>query len=178
VDAPSWAPALAGSLAVQGRWRYRAGWRLAGEQKRGGLVVLDLSNFAEVDLPQRVLIDWDYAAHGIWKIPSAEVLSALAPGGSWAPRKDAATGRPRPWGDVLSSGLLDALQDWNDTGETLLGPRREPSSVGPELERFWALAAELAHRTQQELGAGYEALYQTAQGAWRWVLPPAARTHR
>jgi hypothetical protein len=23
--------------------------------------------------------------------------------------------------DLLSSGLLDALQDWNDTGETLLG---------------------------------------------------------
>jgi hypothetical protein len=140
--------------------------------------VFDLSDFAEVDTPRRVLIDWDYAAHRIWKILSAEVLSAPAPGGSWAPRKGAATDRPRPWSDLLSSGLLDALQDWNDTGETLLGPRRDPSGMGPELDKFWALSAELAKRTQQELGLGYEVLYQTPQGAWWWVLPPAARTHR
>jgi hypothetical protein len=48
---------------------------------------------------------------------------------------------------LLSRGLLDALQEWNDAGETLLGP-------------------------------GYDVLYQTPEGAWRWVLPPAARTHR
>lgn len=50
-------------------------------------------------------------------------------------------------GVLLSRGLLDALQEWNDAGETLLGP-------------------------------GYDVLYQTPEGAWRWVLPPAARTHR
>ena len=138
-------------------------------------MLLDPSNFAGVDRPQRVLIDWDYAAHGIWTIQAAEARSApAAPGGSWGPRKDGATDRPRPWSDLLSSDLLDALQDWNDTGETLLGPRGKPSGVGPELDKFWALAAELAHRTQQELGPGYEVLYQSAQGAWRWVLPPAA----
>jgi hypothetical protein len=131
-----------------------------------------------VDTPQRVLIDWDYAAHGIWKIRSAGARSAPAPEGSWGPRKGAATDRPRPWSDQLSSGLLDALQSWNNTGETLLGPRGGPSDVGPELDKFWALAAELAKRTQQELGPGYEVLYQTTQGARRWVLPPAARTHR
>jgi hypothetical protein len=142
------------------------------------VVLLDLSNFAEVDTPQRVLIDWDYAAHGIWKILSAEALSAPAAGGSWGPRKAAATDRSRPWSDLLSRSLLDALQDWNDTGETLLGPHGEPSGVGPELDKFWALATELAKRTQQELGPGYEVLYQTPHGAWRWVLPPAGRTHR
>jgi hypothetical protein len=141
-------------------------------------VLLDLSNFTEVDRPQRVLIDWDYAAHGIWTIQSAEARSAPAPGGSWGPRKVGATDRPRPWSDLLSSGLLDALQNWNNTGETLLGPRGKPSAIRTELDKFWALAAELAHRTQQELGPGYEVLYQTAQGAWRWVLPPAARTRR
>jgi hypothetical protein len=136
-------------------------------------VLLDLSNFAEVGTPQRVLIDCDCAAHGIWKIRLAGARSAAAPEGSWRTRKDAATDRPRPWSD-----LLDALQSWNDTGETLLGPRGEFSGVRTELGKFWALAAELARRSQQELGPGYEVLYRTAQGAWRWVLPPAARTHR
>jgi hypothetical protein len=130
-----------------------------------------------VDTPRRVLIDWDYAAHGIWRILSAEALSAPAPGGSWGSRKDTAADRQRPWSGLLSSGLLDALQDWNATGETLLGPGRDRFRVGPELDKFWALAAELAERTQQELGLGYEVLYQTPQGAWRWVLPPAARTY-
>ena len=136
---------------------------------------LDLSNFAEVDTPQRVLIDWDYAAHGIWKIPSAEALSAPAPRGSWPPGKDAATNRPPRWGDLLSRSLLDALQDWNNTGETLLGPRGDPSGVGPELDTFWALAAELAKRTQQELGPGYEVLYirpRTVLGGGCCLRPP------
>jgi hypothetical protein len=141
-------------------------------------LVLDLSNCAEVDTPQRVLIDWDYAAHGIWRILSAETLSGPEPRGSWGPRKAATVDHPRPWSDLLSGGLLDALQDWNDTGETLLGPRGDPVRVGPELDTFWALAAELAKRTQKELGPGYEVLYQTPQGAWRWVLPPAARAPR
>jgi hypothetical protein len=126
---------------------------------------LDLSNFAEVEIPQRVLIDWDYAAHGIWRILSAEALSAPEPQGSWGPRKDAAVHHPRPWSDLLSSGLLDGLQDWNDTGEMLLGPRGDRLRVGPELDAFWALAAELARRTQQELGPGYEVLYHTPEGA-------------
>jgi hypothetical protein len=54
----------------------------------------DLSNFAEVETPQRVLIDWDYAAHGIWRILSAETLSAPERQGSWGPRKDAAVDHP------------------------------------------------------------------------------------
>jgi hypothetical protein len=64
---------------------------------------------------------------------------------------------------LLSSGLVDALQDWNDTGETLLGARGDPVRVGPELDAFWALAAELAKRAQKEPGPGYEVLYQTPQ---------------
>jgi hypothetical protein len=75
----------------------------------------------------------------------------------------------------------DVVQDWNDTGGALFGPRGDPSGVGPELDRFWALAAELAElaeRTQQELGPGHEVLHQTPQGAWRWVLPPASRPRR
>jgi hypothetical protein len=126
-----------------------------------------------VDAPQRVLIDWDFAAHGIWSIRSAEELSAPAPPGRWMPWTDTVIERPRPWSHLLSSALLDALQEWNDTGEALFGPGGKPADAGHEIEGFWELAAELAERTQQELGPHYEVLYQTPQDAWRWVRPPS-----
>jgi hypothetical protein len=122
-----------------------------------------------VHAPRRVLIDWDFAGHGIWTILSTEELHAPAPPGRWGSAPSAARQRARPWSDLLSIALLDALQEWNDTGETLLG--RHPEPDGAQHDAFWALAAELAERTQQELGAGYEVLHLTPGGAWRWVRP-------
>ena len=129
--------------------------------------------------PQRVLIDWDFSAHGIWKVLSPEELSAPAPAGTWGaapPRDD----QPRPWSTLLSTELLDALQEWNDTGEGLFGARGllPPKTAGPEVDAFWRLAAELAEQTQQELGPGYEVLYIVPGGAWRWVMAPAPRGDR
>lgn len=124
---------------------------------------------------QRVLVDWDFAAHGIWTILSAEELSAPAPAGRWAPREPGIE-RPRPWSDRLSTDLLDALQEWNDAGEAIIG--RGGSTAGPELDAFWTRAGELAERTQQELGPGYEVLCMTPGGAWRWVAPWSQRAPR
>lgn len=126
-------------------------------------------------LPQRVLIDWDFGAHGIWKILSTEELSAPpAPGGKWAPF-ERAMDAPRPWSDRLSIDLLDALQEWNDAGEAILG--RGKPTTGPDLDAFWTRAAELAEGTQQELGPGYEVLHVIPGGAWQWVQPPSQRWH-
>jgi hypothetical protein len=126
--------------------------------------------------PQRVLIDCDFSAHGIWKISSPEERSAPPPAGKWGPAP-AQPDQPRPWSTLLSTELLDALQEWNDTGEGLFGGRGPlpPKTVGPKVDAFWRLAAELAERTQQELGPGYEVLYIVPGGAWRWVTAPALR---
>lgn len=124
--------------------------------------------------PQRVLIDWDFTAHGIWKILSPAELSAPLPPGRWGPAPAEIT-RPRPWSDRLSSALLDALQEWNDTGEAILGGRRSFPATELETDTFYARAAELAERVQQELGSDYEVLHITPHGAWRWARPPSLR---
>ena len=65
--------------------------------------------------PRRVLISWDYGAHGIWWVLTKEEKEAPAPPGRWTGTpppgwKD----RPRPWNDRLTGELLDDLQEWND----------------------------------------------------------------
>ena len=128
--------------------------------------------------PQRVLIDWDFAAHGIWKILSpAEQSAPLDPGGTWGPAPAEST-RPRAWSDRLSSALLDALQEWNDTGERLLGRRQSSQRTDPQIDAFYALAAELAERVQQELGSDHEVLHITRNGSWRWASRSSQRRHR
>lgn len=130
-----------------------------------------------VEAPQRVLIDWDFSAHGIWKILSPVELSAPLPaGGTWGPAP-AETARPRPWSDCLSSALLDPLQGWNDAGEVLLGRRESSQVTDPLIDAFYALAAELAERVQQELGSDYEVLHITPNGSWRWACRPSPRRH-
>jgi hypothetical protein len=123
-----------------------------------------------VTSPQRALIDWDFGAHGIWTVLSPEELAAPRPPGRWTqyrPPRD----RRRPWSDLLSSALIDALDGWNAEGE-VLGRKRTP---GLRLEAFRQRGAELAEHVQQELGSGYEVLYVVAGGAWRWVLPWSQR---
>ena len=121
----------------------------------------------------RVLIEWDWGAHGIWTILSAEEISAPLPAGRWGPAdpltKDA---RPRPLHDKLSSDLLDALQTWNDQGGDLFGPRSDEATWRAGIDAFYSRGAELAAWTQRELGPEYEVLSVTSTGAWQWVEPP------
>ena len=65
--------------------------------------------------PRRVLIGWDYAAHGIWWVlTKEEKRTPASPGRRSATPPRGWHERSRPWSDRLSSGLLDDLQAWND----------------------------------------------------------------
>ncbi|MEO8969020.1 MAG: hypothetical protein ABI355_15280 [Solirubrobacteraceae bacterium] len=64
------------------------------------------------------------------------------------------------------------MQEWNDTGEALLGRRQSSQRNDPQIDAFYALAAELAERVQQELGSDYEVLHITRNGSWRWACRP------
>ena len=122
---------------------------------------------------RRVLIDWDWGASGIWTILSTEELTAPAPAGRWGPADLALEQeRPRPWSDKLSANLLDALQEWNDYGGELFGPRSDEATWQAGVDAFRSRGAELAAWTQRELGADYEVLFMTSSGAWQWVQPP------
>jgi hypothetical protein len=130
--------------------------------------------------PQRVLIDWDWGASGIWKILSEQERTAPAPPGEWSSYDASASERPRPWGDVLSSDLLDALKEWNDWGGRLFReaqPEIDHADGGGRFNDFYARAAELAALTQDQLGRSYEVLFIVPHGAWRWVSPPGGRAH-
>jgi hypothetical protein len=102
--------------------------------------------------PRRVLIDWDYCAHGIWRVLTKEEKEAPAPrGGRWTgTRPPGWDERPRPWRDRLSSGLLDDLQAWNDAWDNENADPRALQAQG----------RVLAIRVQDELGKdGWEVLY-------------------
>jgi hypothetical protein len=127
--------------------------------------------------PKRVLIDWDWGAHGIWTILSPEELTAPAPAGAWfSYERPASEQSPRrPWSDELSADLLDALQEWNDQGGRLFHyaePELDERDGKRQMAAFRSRAAELAAWTQRELGPDYEVLFVTADGAWQWVDPP------
>lgn len=126
----------------------------------------------------RALVDWDFAAHGIWLVLSPDQLHAPAPAdGTWSgsppPRELAASEqrRVRPWSDKLSRELLEALQEWNSAGERLHRQQQDRVSADALVE-FWAIAADLAGRVQRELGAEWEVLHGSPTGAWTWVRPP------
>lgn len=113
--------------------------------------------------PRRVLIDWDYGAHGIWWVLSKEEKEAPAPPGRWSGAPPGQGDRPGPWSDRLPAGLLDDLQAWNDDCE-------DGDDVGVLRER----GRELAVRVQEELGTdGWEVLYQMG-GRMHRVHPPGS----
>jgi hypothetical protein len=113
--------------------------------------------------PRRVLIGWDYGAHGIWWVLTKEEKEASAPPGRWngTPPPDRHD-RPGPWSDRLSGELLDDLQEWNDACAA-------DSAVCRALQER---GRELAIRVQDELGTdGWEVLYQMGRRMFR-VHPP------
>lgn len=116
---------------------------------------------------RRVLVANDDGSHGLMWVLSVAELKAPAPQGSWKPYSEPSPS-PRPWSDLLSTPLLDDLDEWNDLGNDLQGA----TSSADGWDAFWFRAAGLARRVQLELGAGYEVLYQSTYMAWCWVLPP------
>src|ERR1022692_2790227 len=73
----------------------------------------------DVTEPRRVLIDWDYGAHGIWWVLTRQEKEAPAPAGRWGGEARAEQQkRMRPWSDRLTSELLDDLQEWNDAWDS------------------------------------------------------------
>ena len=113
---------------------------------------------------RRVLIDWDYGAHGIWRVLSKEEKEGPALTGRWSGAPPPGGGpRPRPWSDRLSAGLLDDLRAWNDDCE-------DGGDVGVLRQR----GRDLAVRVQEELGMdGWEVLYQMGDRMHR-VHPPGS----
>jgi hypothetical protein len=105
----------------------------------------------------RVLVDWDWGAHGIWSIRSAAA--------------------PRPWAELLTEALLGDLQVWNDDADSLYGPRAARSTPGTGAQAaFWEEGRRLAERVQGELGPTWQVLYNCSASAggwaWAWVRPP------
>ena len=109
---------------------------------------------------RRVLIDWDYAGRGVWRILSSEELHRETDVDLW----------PR-WEELLTPELLHALADWNVMGEAL---SREADTVLAKEREFWNDAWNLACRVQGELGESCEVLCHVPGGAWTWVRTPSA----
>ena len=110
-------------------------------------------------MPRQVLIDWNWAASGIWSVSTAEELLASAPPGRWIsgrPRRD----RPQAWRRLLSDDLIDALQVWNDRGEEVMGSNAHQHTP-QERVKFWAQGRDLAAQVQEQLGADYEVACRT-----------------
>jgi hypothetical protein len=113
---------------------------------------------------RRVLIDWDYGAHGIWRVLTKQEKEAPAPSGRWT----GAESQPRPepiraWCDRLTSQLLDDLQAWNDAWYT---------DGAPDVQLLQQRGRDLATRVQDQLGTdGWEVLYKMGGHVHR-VSPP------
>jgi hypothetical protein len=107
--------------------------------------------------PKRVLIDWDWAASGIWLIRTGCAVE------------------PR---DLLSPELVDDLKRWNDEGDEIYGSCSTRGAVAAWAAEFWSRAPGLAERVQDELGPDWEVLYNSSYEAggwtWTWVRQPWA----
>jgi hypothetical protein len=111
--------------------------------------------------PRRVLIDADYAADGIWWVPSNEERES--PISSYLTSEHL-----QPW--PLSQGLLGDLQAWNQSWEDSDG-----FWDSAEARRAWQeQGRELAIRAQNEFGTDdWEVLYQLGDRVHR-VHPPGS----
>ena len=66
------------------------------------------------------MIEWDWAAGGIWIVPTPEEMTAPGPGARLT-AGGAPKDRHAAWRGLLSDELIDALQAWNDYGEEVMG---------------------------------------------------------
>jgi hypothetical protein len=97
----------------------------------------------------RILIDWDHEASGIWRVGDQGAAAG------W-----------KGWSTVLSTQLLADLKSWNDHAAQV-------DRSGDMLDQFSAAGHDLAHRVQDELGDGWDVLYNPGGAwAWSWVDPP------
>lgn len=126
-------------------------------------------------MPTRILIDWDWAANGIWAIGATGTTAALfMPDWLDAARPEGSR-RPNVWRDRLSLDLREALLEWNERGEQLFGTHIDEHTELAAKQAWRQRAAQLAAAVQQQLGPDCEVLYVLADGAWRWVTPPWQR---
>ena len=101
--------------------------------------------------PQRALVDWDFAASGIWYLRQPGVDKPADP---WSP---------------LPDSLVTDLQAWNHRAE----------SIPPADDGAWSAlrtaGRRLALQVQEALGDNWQVLYNSSEGsgwAWTWVIPP------
>ena len=115
----------------------------------------------------RVLIDWDYAADGIWLVRSVADTVEGSSVSRGSRRNDA---RAEPWSSLLSNSLVRDLVEWNGHG-CQLDRLRAPDEVSTgERSRFYESARRLAVRVQTELGGSWQVLWAEG-GAWHFVTP-------
>ena len=97
--------------------------------------------------PRQVLIDWDWAATGIWSVRTPEERSESASPGRWVYGALAPDDRHRAWRGLLSDALIDTLQTWNDRGEEVMGSNAD-QHTDQERAEFWAQGRDLAAQVQ------------------------------
>jgi hypothetical protein len=126
-------------------------------------------------MPRKTLIDWDWAANGVWYVGSNGTTGALFMPDAVVPPAADGNPRPNPWRDRFSPKLRAALSAFNLDGERLWGGARFDESGELDAKQAWyARAADLAMQTQRELGPEFEVLHVTERGAWQWASPPWA----
>jgi hypothetical protein len=124
---------------------------------------------------RKILVDWDWAANGVWYIGSNGTTGALFMPDNFMPRDlngKAVPMRPNPWRERFSPPLRAELLEFNLDGERLWGGRFDEHTDLDAKQAWYARAAELAIRIQDELGPEFEVFHVTPGGAWRWASPP------
>jgi len=117
----------------------------------------------------RALIDWDFAADGIWIVRSPRDFAAV-------PAKDQRSHGnefPEPtrhFRELLSHSLMERLKRWNERGCSLGGPNGNKFD-DKDWESFYRDGRSLAEAAQSELGEQWRVLW-AANGAWHFVRFP------
>ncbi len=121
---------------------------------------------------RRALVDWDFAASGLWHIRSIPVARSRTIGGPETPdaRRSSPDSSGVSWNELLSKSLREDLRSWNDAGCSL-ARRIGVSNDDPPWTTFYGEGRVLAHRVQRELGDEWLVLW-AARGAWHFVRFP------
>ncbi len=119
--------------------------------------------------PRRVLIDWDYGAHGIWWVLTKEEKEApSARGRQVGIQPPERLDRARPWSERLTAGLLDDLQAWNSAWDADNAEPRILQERGRELAlRVQAELGQMAGKCSTESAAEFSECIRRATGQSR-----------